>query len=88
MCDTVFASCVQEEVEPFPGERENFLQQLYKFMEDRGEGRQASADVSLRRGAYEYHSSTFTLVTSVVMCCNVYCDGLQFGKYRSIGMLL
>jgi len=28
---------VQEEVEPFPEERENFLQQLYKFMEDRGE---------------------------------------------------
>ncbi|XP_076829906.1 AT-rich interactive domain-containing protein 4B isoform X2 [Brachyhypopomus gauderio] len=26
----------QEEVEPFPEERENFLQQLYKFMEDRG----------------------------------------------------
>uniref|UniRef100_A0A3P9JUG3 Translocase of outer mitochondrial membrane 20 n=1 Tax=Oryzias latipes TaxID=8090 RepID=A0A3P9JUG3_ORYLA len=25
-----------EEVEPFPEERENFLQQLYKFMEDRG----------------------------------------------------
>ena len=37
-------------MEPFPGERENFLQQLYKFMEDRGEGRQASADGSLRRG--------------------------------------
>lgn len=30
-------SCLQEEVEPFPEERENFLQQLYKFMEDRGE---------------------------------------------------
>lgn len=30
-------SCVQEEVEPFPEERENFLQQLYKFMEDRSE---------------------------------------------------
>lgn len=29
--------CLQEEVEPFPEERENFLQQLYKFMEDRGE---------------------------------------------------
>lgn len=29
-------SCLQEEVEPFPEERENFLQQLYKFMEDRG----------------------------------------------------
>lgn len=29
--------CPQEEVEPFPEERENFLQQLYKFMEDRGE---------------------------------------------------
>lgn len=27
----------QEEVEPFPEERDNFLQQLYKFMEDRGE---------------------------------------------------
>uniref|UniRef100_A0A7N8X7H9 AT-rich interaction domain 4B n=1 Tax=Mastacembelus armatus TaxID=205130 RepID=A0A7N8X7H9_9TELE len=27
---------VEEEVEPFPEERENFLQQLYKFMEDRG----------------------------------------------------
>ncbi|XP_004559801.1 AT-rich interactive domain-containing protein 4B isoform X2 [Maylandia zebra] len=26
----------EEEVEPFPEERENFLQQLYKFMEDRG----------------------------------------------------
>uniref|UniRef100_A0A3P9JUW7 AT-rich interactive domain-containing protein 4B n=1 Tax=Oryzias latipes TaxID=8090 RepID=A0A3P9JUW7_ORYLA len=26
---------LQEEVEPFPEERENFLQQLYKFMEDR-----------------------------------------------------
>ncbi|KAG7230050.1 hypothetical protein INR49_009770 [Caranx melampygus] len=26
----------REEVEPFPEERENFLQQLYKFMEDRG----------------------------------------------------
>lgn len=26
----------QEEIEPFPEERENFLQQLYKFMEDRG----------------------------------------------------
>ncbi|KAM9316714.1 AT-rich interactive domain-containing protein 4B [Gastrophryne carolinensis] len=26
----------EEEVEPFPGESENFLQQLYKFMEDRG----------------------------------------------------
>ncbi|XP_078255235.1 AT-rich interactive domain-containing protein 4B isoform X2 [Rhinoraja longicauda] len=26
----------EEEVEPFPVERENFLQQLYKFMEDRG----------------------------------------------------
>ncbi|OPJ72719.1 AT-rich interactive domain-containing protein 4B [Patagioenas fasciata monilis] len=25
-----------EEIEPFPEERENFLQQLYKFMEDRG----------------------------------------------------
>lgn len=24
-------------MEPFPEERENFLQQLYKFMEDRGE---------------------------------------------------
>lgn len=32
-------SCLQEEVEPFPEERENFLQQLYKFMEDRGEPR-------------------------------------------------
>ncbi len=32
-------SCLQEEVEPFPEERENFLQQLYKFMEDRGERR-------------------------------------------------
>lgn len=32
-------SCLQEEVEPFPEERENFLQQLYKFMEDRGESR-------------------------------------------------
>lgn len=30
-------SCLQEEVELFPEERENFLQQLYKFMEDRGE---------------------------------------------------
>lgn len=30
-------SCLQEEVEPFPEERENFLQQLYKFMEDRSE---------------------------------------------------
>uniref|UniRef100_H3DGW8 AT-rich interaction domain 4B n=1 Tax=Tetraodon nigroviridis TaxID=99883 RepID=H3DGW8_TETNG len=30
------AFCPQEEVEPFPEERENFLQQLYKFMEDRG----------------------------------------------------
>ncbi|KAI1240794.1 hypothetical protein IHE44_0009237, partial [Lamprotornis superbus] len=29
-----FASA--EEIEPFPEERENFLQQLYKFMEDRG----------------------------------------------------
>ncbi|XP_064816932.1 AT-rich interactive domain-containing protein 4B-like [Oncorhynchus masou masou] len=29
----------EEEVEPFPEERENFLQQLYKFMEDRGETR-------------------------------------------------
>ncbi|KAM9212753.1 LOW QUALITY PROTEIN: AT-rich interactive domain-containing protein 4B-like [Dugong dugon] len=26
----------EEEIEPFPGERENFLQQLYKSMEDRG----------------------------------------------------
>uniref|UniRef100_A0A8C5UM55 AT-rich interactive domain-containing protein 4B n=1 Tax=Malurus cyaneus samueli TaxID=2593467 RepID=A0A8C5UM55_9PASS len=26
----------EEEIEPFPEERENFLQQLYKFMEDRG----------------------------------------------------
>ncbi|XP_018118600.1 AT-rich interactive domain-containing protein 4B isoform X2 [Xenopus laevis] len=26
----------EEEVEPFPGEREIFIQQLYKFMEDRG----------------------------------------------------
>uniref|UniRef100_A0A670HTR3 AT-rich interactive domain-containing protein 4B n=1 Tax=Podarcis muralis TaxID=64176 RepID=A0A670HTR3_PODMU len=26
----------EEEIEPFPDERENFLQQLYKFMEDRG----------------------------------------------------
>ncbi|KAI5610009.1 AT-rich interactive domain-containing protein 4B isoform X2 [Silurus asotus] len=26
----------EEEVEPFPEERDNFLQQLYKFMEDRG----------------------------------------------------
>uniref|UniRef100_UPI00398F1EED AT-rich interactive domain-containing protein 4B isoform X2 n=1 Tax=Pristiophorus japonicus TaxID=55135 RepID=UPI00398F1EED len=26
----------EEDVEPFPEERENFLQQLYKFMEDRG----------------------------------------------------
>uniref|UniRef100_A0A8C2SWP7 AT-rich interactive domain-containing protein 4B n=1 Tax=Coturnix japonica TaxID=93934 RepID=A0A8C2SWP7_COTJA len=26
----------EEELEPFPEERENFLQQLYKFMEDRG----------------------------------------------------
>lgn len=33
----VYVRCVQEEVEPFPEERENFLQQLYKFMEDRGE---------------------------------------------------
>lgn len=33
--------CLQEEVEPFPEERENFLQQLYKFMEDRGELREA-----------------------------------------------
>lgn len=32
-------SYLQEEVEPFPEERENFLQQLYKFMEDRGEHR-------------------------------------------------
>ncbi|KAM9612968.1 LOW QUALITY PROTEIN: AT-rich interactive domain-containing protein 4B-like [Trichechus inunguis] len=31
------SSCeAEEEIEPFPGERENFLQQLYKFMEDRG----------------------------------------------------
>ncbi len=28
---------MQEEVEPFPEEKDNFLQQLYKFMEDRGE---------------------------------------------------
>lgn len=34
---TECCSCLQEEVEPFPEERENFLQQLYKFMEDRGE---------------------------------------------------
>lgn len=33
----LLVSCPQEEVEPFPEERENFLQQLYKFMEDRGE---------------------------------------------------
>uniref|UniRef100_A0A8C7ZA62 AT-rich interactive domain-containing protein 4B n=1 Tax=Oryzias sinensis TaxID=183150 RepID=A0A8C7ZA62_9TELE len=33
---TECCSCLQEEVEPFPEERENFLQQLYKFMEDRG----------------------------------------------------
>lgn len=33
-------SRLQEEVEPFPEERENFLQQLYKFMEDRGEPRE------------------------------------------------
>ncbi|XP_075452885.1 AT-rich interactive domain-containing protein 4B isoform X4 [Ascaphus truei] len=26
----------EAKIEPFPGERENFLQQLYKFMEDRG----------------------------------------------------
>ncbi|XP_063773637.1 AT-rich interactive domain-containing protein 4B isoform X2 [Pseudophryne corroboree] len=26
----------EDELEPFPGESENFLQQLYKFMEDRG----------------------------------------------------
>ncbi|XP_070590102.1 AT-rich interactive domain-containing protein 4B isoform X2 [Erythrolamprus reginae] len=26
----------EEEIEPFPEDRENFLQQLYKFMEDRG----------------------------------------------------
>ncbi|XP_075059423.1 AT-rich interactive domain-containing protein 4B isoform X2 [Mixophyes fleayi] len=26
----------EDEMEPFPGESENFLQQLYKFMEDRG----------------------------------------------------
>ncbi|XP_030054008.1 AT-rich interactive domain-containing protein 4B isoform X2 [Microcaecilia unicolor] len=26
----------EEEIEPFPEERENFMQQLYKFMEDRG----------------------------------------------------
>ncbi|XP_015672408.2 AT-rich interactive domain-containing protein 4B [Protobothrops mucrosquamatus] len=26
----------EEEIEPFPEERDNFLQQLYKFMEDRG----------------------------------------------------
>ncbi|XP_049687496.1 AT-rich interactive domain-containing protein 4B isoform X2 [Accipiter gentilis] len=26
----------EEEIEPYPEERENFLQQLYKFMEDRG----------------------------------------------------
>ncbi|XP_045153797.1 AT-rich interactive domain-containing protein 4B isoform X3 [Echinops telfairi] len=26
----------EDEIEPFPEERENFLQQLYKFMEDRG----------------------------------------------------
>uniref|UniRef100_A0A8B9L497 Translocase of outer mitochondrial membrane 20 n=1 Tax=Astyanax mexicanus TaxID=7994 RepID=A0A8B9L497_ASTMX len=32
----VYLFSVQEEVEPFPEERENFLQQLYKFMEDRG----------------------------------------------------
>ncbi|KAK3553852.1 hypothetical protein QTP70_012684 [Hemibagrus guttatus] len=31
-----FEEMNQEELEPFPEERENFLQQLYKFMEDRG----------------------------------------------------
>ncbi|XP_061480512.1 AT-rich interactive domain-containing protein 4B isoform X3 [Rhineura floridana] len=30
------SSAEEEEIEPFPEERENFLQQLYKFMEDRG----------------------------------------------------
>lgn len=37
MLSNCLVSCLQEEVEPFPEERENFLQQLYKFMEDRGE---------------------------------------------------
>ncbi|KAG8444511.1 hypothetical protein GDO86_009612 [Hymenochirus boettgeri] len=30
------SSSEEEEIEPFPGENEHFLQQLYKFMEDRG----------------------------------------------------
>lgn len=34
LCSFFFSK--QEEIEPFPEERENFLQQLYKFMEDRG----------------------------------------------------
>ncbi|KAM6956313.1 AT-rich interactive domain-containing protein 4B [Aplochiton taeniatus] len=35
-CIKLPGCCPQEEVEPFPEEREIFLEQLYKFMEDRG----------------------------------------------------
>uniref|UniRef100_A0A8C6K4X8 Uncharacterized protein n=1 Tax=Melopsittacus undulatus TaxID=13146 RepID=A0A8C6K4X8_MELUD len=43
----------EEEIEPFPEERENFLQQLYKFMEDRGNCKlcQLKFFVSIESGA-------------------------------------
>lgn len=58
-------SCPQEEVEPFPEERENFLQQLYKFMEDRGEPR---VQIRLMFTRFLFRSSLFF---------NVYIFGLS-----------
>lgn len=37
LCEDVMVSVPQPEEEADPEERDNFLQQLYKFMEDRGE---------------------------------------------------
>lgn len=53
-------SRLQEEVEPFPEERENFLQQLYKFMEDRG---------GCRTDAHLVLKSTVSSACSVFLLC-------------------
>lgn len=39
---------MQPEDEADPEERDNFLQQLYKFMEDRGEGTQVNGNFKFK----------------------------------------
>lgn len=82
-------SRLQEEVEPFPDERENFLQQLYKFMEDRGEPRlqlnsmfigflQNNNSVILGLGFFIFMVQGAPLKIST--CCDIF---LTLGEIRS-----